>query len=196
MGQFHWDPSTYLELMRAEVPDYERLQTEIVEATRGIDARRILELGTGTGETTKRVLAAHPEADVHGIDASAAMLAVARTALARRLARLHVGRIEDALPSGRFDLVISALAVHHLEAADKADLFARIAGVLTPSGRFVLGDVVIPDDPVDAVTPIEDDHDKPSLVADQLEWLTRAGLRARVHWQRRDLAVLVADRPG
>jgi SAM-dependent methyltransferase len=141
------------------------------------------------------VLAAHPEADVHGIDASAEMLAVARAALPRRRARLHVGRIEDELPSGPFDLVVSALAVHHLEAADKAGLFARIAGALAPSGRFVLGDVVIPDDPVDAVTPIDGDYDKPSRVADQLEWLTGAGLRARVAWQRRDLAVLVADRP-
>jgi len=51
MGQFHWNPDSYLALMRREVADYERLQAEVVDATREIDARSILELGTGTGET-------------------------------------------------------------------------------------------------------------------------------------------------
>jgi hypothetical protein len=35
----------------------------------------------------------------------------------------------------------------------KADLFARIAARLRPGGRFVLGDVVVPEDPADVVTP-------------------------------------------
>jgi tRNA (cmo5U34)-methyltransferase len=38
-----------------------------------------------------------------------------------------VSRLEDALPVGNIDLVVSALAVHHLDGAGKADLFARIA---------------------------------------------------------------------
>jgi len=41
MAQFHWDPDSYLELMREEVPDYERLQDEAVSAT-GDHAGRIL----------------------------------------------------------------------------------------------------------------------------------------------------------
>jgi hypothetical protein len=49
--QFHWNPDEYLALMRAEVPDDEPLQEELVAATRGADVRSILELGTGTGET-------------------------------------------------------------------------------------------------------------------------------------------------
>src|SRR5262245_62724772 len=43
---------------------------------------------------------------------------------------LLVGRLEDPLPQGPFDLVVSALAVHHLDAASKADLFRRIAATL------------------------------------------------------------------
>ena len=59
MGQFHWDPESYLSLMAQEVPDYGVLQDETAAATRGMDARTILELGTGTGETARRVLAEH-----------------------------------------------------------------------------------------------------------------------------------------
>lgn len=194
MGQFHWEPDRYLALMRQEVPDYGRLQTEVIQATRGVKARTILELGTGTGETTKRLLAEHPEAHLHGIDSSPEMLAVARSALGGHDTRLDLARIEDPLPRAPFDLAVSALTVHHLDAADKAALFTRIADLLAPGGRFVLADVVVPDDPADVVTPIDPDYDKPSSASDQLEWLTTAGLTVRVHWERGDLAVLVGDR--
>ena len=69
MAQFHWDPGSYLDLMRTEVPEYERLQDETAAAT-GTGARRVLELDTGTGETARRVLAQHPETRLVGIDAS------------------------------------------------------------------------------------------------------------------------------
>jgi tRNA (cmo5U34)-methyltransferase len=71
-----------------------------------------------------------------------------------------VGRLHDPLPEGSFDLVVSALAVHHLDGAGKADLFARVADRLRPGGRFVLGDVVVADDPADAVTPIDGVYDR------------------------------------
>jgi cyclopropane fatty-acyl-phospholipid synthase-like methyltransferase len=176
--------------MREEVPDYGRLQDEVAAAT-GPDVSRILELGTGTGETTRRVLARHPRAGLVGIDASAEMLAHARAALSTARAELRLGRLEDPLPEGPFDLVVSVLAVHHLDGPGKADLFARVAAVLAPGGRFVLGDLVVPDDPADVVTPIDGDYDTPSTVADQRRWMEEAGLRARVAWAQRDLAVVV-----
>lgn len=196
MSQFHWDPERYLALMREEVPEFNRLQAELTAATHGIAARTILELGTGSGETSRRVLGAHPGARLVGIDASPDMLAAAHDLLADRPVTLHVGRLEDPLPWGPFDLVVSALTVHHLVASDKVDLFQRVANVLRPGGRFVMADVVVPDDPADAVTPIDDGFDRPSSVDDQLRWLEAAGLSALVAWAQRDLVVLAADRPG
>jgi hypothetical protein len=58
----------------------------------------------------------------------------------------------------------------------------------------VIGDVVVPEDPADAVTPTDGDYDKPSTVAEQLEWLRVAGFEASVAWSSRDLAVLVGER--
>src|SRR4029077_14479785 len=110
MGQFHITPERYLELMHDEVPRYEELQDETAGATEGSVATTILELGVGTGETSKRVLARHPGASLVGIDASAEMLAGA----ALDGAELRVGRLEDPLPDGPFDLVVSCLAIHHL----------------------------------------------------------------------------------
>ena len=196
MAQFHWDPDAYLALMHAEVPAYERFQDEAARAT-GTGAGRILDLGTGTGETARRVLARHPAARLVGVDDSAEMLAVARGVLPAERVELRVGRLEEPLPAGPFDVVVSALCVHHLDGRGKADLFRRIADVLAPDGRFVLADVVVPEDPADVVTPIDGVYDLPSTVAEQLGWLADAGLAAEPAWRERDLAVLVARRrPG
>jgi tRNA (cmo5U34)-methyltransferase len=192
MAQFHFDPETYGQLMAQEVPDYERLQEEAAAAC--VPAARTLELGTGTGETARHVLARHPGAQLVGIDASESMLAHARRVLPD--ADLRVARLEDPLPDGPFGLVFSALAVHHLDGPGKADLFARVAAVLEPGGRFVLADVVVPDDPADVVTPIDGVYDTPSRADEQLDWLRAAGLSASIAWLHRDLAVLVADRAG
>src|SRR5436190_4109222 len=120
MGQFHFTPEGYLELMHAEVPQYERVQDEVAAACEGLEVRTILELGTGTGQTARRVLQRHPGASLVGIDASEEMLGAARAALAGHAVKLHVGRLEDPLPPGPFDLVVSAFAVHHLDGAGKA----------------------------------------------------------------------------
>ena len=192
--QFHFDPVTYLEEIRQEIPAYDELQDRVGLAVAGVRADRILELGVGTGETSARLRAAHPDAALVGIDESAAMLDVAR----RRwpAADYRVTRLQDDLPDGPFDLAVSCLAVHHLDGAGKADLFARVASRLRPGGRFVLADVVVPDDPVDAITPIEAGYDQPSSVDEQREWLIDAGLRPCVCWRHRDLVVVSADRPG
>jgi tRNA (cmo5U34)-methyltransferase len=196
-GQWHWEPEQYLTFIRGEVPAYDRLQDEAAAAT-GSDVRgRILELGTGTGETAWRVLERHPEAALVGIDESEEMLSRARETLPGDRVDLLRGRLEEPLPVGPFDIAVSALAVHHLDGPGKRDLFARLARVLVPGGRVVIADVVVPEDPADAVTPIDDgDYDKPSSVAEQLGWLAEAGFSPRVAWAERDLAVMVADAPS
>lgn len=192
--QFHWDPERYLERMRAEVPDFDRLQEETAEATRPIEARAILELGTGTGETARRLLALHPRAELVGVDSSDEMLAAAGRLLDRERVDLRIGRIEDALPEGLFDLVVAALVVHHLRGEEKAGLFGRVCSLLRPGGRLVVADVVVPEHREDAITPLSSEYDHPSSVADQLIWLERVGLAPTVTWSRGDLVVIAADR--
>src|SRR5438067_19392 len=133
--------------MHAEIPGYEELEDAVAAAAVG---QNVLELGTGTGETAARVLARNPGARWTGIDASEAMLARARERLPG--ADLRVGRLEEPLPEGPFDLVVSVLAVHHLDGPGKRDLFSRVAAV---GERFVLGDVVVPERAEDAVIEID-----------------------------------------
>ena len=186
MSEWAWDPDTYLREIAAEIPGYEELQEAVAAATERVEARSVLELGTGTGtgETALRVLALHPGAAWTGIDASEPMLARARERLPQ--ADLRLGRLEEPLPDGPFDLVVSALAVHHLDAEGKRDLFARVARL---SDVFVLGDVVVPERPEDAAIEIDGALDVPSSVAEQLTWLREAGFDAEAELVRPDLAV-------
>jgi tRNA (cmo5U34)-methyltransferase len=185
MSDFEWNPETYLAQMLDEIPGYEELQAAVVAATAGLEPQTVLELGTGTGETALRVLAQHPNARWTGIDASDAMLARARERLPD--ADLRLARLEDPLPGGPFDLVVSVLAVHHLNEDAKCDLFTRIAQV---THNFVLGDVVVPEDPNDTTIEIDWEYDLPSSVADQLAWLRAAGFDANADYVRPDLSVV------
>jgi tRNA (cmo5U34)-methyltransferase len=152
----------------------------------------VLDVGTGTGAIAL-ALADEAGADVVGLDSSDDALSLARenahrTGLEIRLLR---GDLRDGLPPGPFDLVVSVLAVHHLDADGKRDLFARIAQV---TDFFVLGDVVVPERPEDAVVEIDWVEDLPSSVPEQLGWLDEAGFDAEASYVRPDLAVFVARR--
>jgi tRNA (cmo5U34)-methyltransferase len=190
VSEWEWDPETYLGQMADEIPGYEELQVRVAAATAGVRATRVLELGTGTGETALRVQARHPAAHWVGIDSSEAMRARARERLPD--ADLRLQRLEDELPAGPFDLVVSALAVHHLDGAGKRGLFSRVARVVRPGGHFVLGDVVVP--PAGQEGPIYIDWvmDTPDTVEDQLTWLREVGFEAEASGVRVDLAVFRA----
>jgi tRNA (cmo5U34)-methyltransferase len=189
---WHWNPETYLDEMLAEIPGYSELQQQAAAATDGIDATSILELGIGTGETTRRVLERHPGARLTAVDASPEMLERARAAY--RESDLRLSRLEDPLPEGPFDLVFSALAVHHLDGAGKRDLFRRVAEVVAPGGSFVLADVVVPEHEEDAQIEIDWEMDLPDRLDDQLAWLRDAGFDAAPVWTFKDLAVIRATR--
>ena len=66
--------------------------------------------------------------------------------------------------------------------------------MLADGGSFVLGDVIVPKDPADALTPCTPGYDMPDRLDDQLNWLTDAGFDAEARWVRGDLAVMRARR--
>src|SRR5919199_2878877 len=124
MADVEWDTDRYLDMMLDSVPSYLELQEQVAAATDGLQVQRLLELGIGTGETTRRVLARHPHAKLVAVDNSEPMLERARNEFAG--AELHRGRLEDPPPPGPFDLVVSSLALHHLDGAGKRKLFQRV----------------------------------------------------------------------
>ena len=193
--QYHFDATTYDDMIQGDIAAYHVLQEQL-ELASGEGASRVLELGTGTGETARRLLARHPRATLVGIDESDGMLAVARDRLPGDRISLVVARLQDPLPDGPFDLIASALAVHHLPPAEKRRLFARVHEALPAGGRFVLADLIVPVNPADATVELTPGFDRPDTLSDLLVMLAETGFEASVSWSDRDLAVLVGRVPG
>jgi tRNA (cmo5U34)-methyltransferase len=171
-AQFHMDPDTYLEEIRADIPRYDELQQRAIDAI-PFAPGRVLELGVGTGETTRRLLDRYPDAEVIGLDSQPGMVFRAREmGVEARLARM-----EDPLPDGPWDLVLSVLSVHHLRADGKRDLFRRVR---EQSRGLVLGDVVVADV---QVAELEEGIDFPDRAVDVAGWCDGA-----VVWEADDLA--------
>lgn len=139
------------ELFDAHAADYDALRRRLIPpfdafygtAVGALDLaarplRRILDLGAGTGMLTVRVAAAHPEAEITLLDGSGPMLDEARGALGddARFEFCQSG-LEDDLPAGQWDAIVSALAIHHLDDAGKRGLFARSHAALAPGGMFM-----------------------------------------------------------
>ncbi|MEO8093230.1 MAG: class I SAM-dependent methyltransferase [bacterium] len=177
--QYHFSPETYAQMIRESIPRYEQLQRETIEAIPFAPAR-VLELGVGTGETTRRLLERFPDAAVTGLDSTPEMVFRARElGIEVRLARM-----EDPLPDGPWDLVVSVLTIHHLRAGGKKDLFRRVR---EQSRALVLGDVVevAPERRIASVT---EGFDFPPAADDQAEWCG-----GEVVWEADDLAVIRAS---
>lgn len=105
--------------------------------------RRVLDIGAGTGLFSYFIYQQYPQASYTLTDLSAEMLSVAQ----KRFAGLDhfdfqvMDFSRDELPGG-FDLVISGLAIHHLEDADKEALYGKVFRALNPGGLFVNADQV------------------------------------------------------
>jgi tRNA (cmo5U34)-methyltransferase len=146
------------------------------------------------------------------------MLGQAQELLGDRIQAV-VGDLNDPLPEGPFDAVISALAIHHLTDDDKQSLFARSLEALSPGGIFINAEQVAGPTPSleatymewhhetasalgttseqwsAALERFEHDHHRP--VGDQLRWLTDSGFQdVDCLMKEYRFAVLCGRRPG
>ena len=134
MGQLDWTPEVYLERIRTQIPRYDELQEQAIAAI-PFPPERVLELGMGTGETTRRLIEAHPDAWVVGLDSSPDMVFRAR----QSYDDVQLARMEDPLPDGPWDLVISVLATAELN-DDQLEALCR--RVKEHSRSFVIADAI------------------------------------------------------
>lgn len=233
--------------MRSKDPDRESTRTRFDEVAAGYDSRfvrfidkydemhavtlslveqlgtgggRVLDLGTGTGESSRHLLERFPEVRVHGVDFSTNMIAQARNKLARFSDRFTIQRADlaDYIPpkTPPFDVILSALAIHHLRDDEKAVLMARCHEALGPNGFFINADLLKGESPreVDLIEGLhleemrarnlpEEEiqerierhrrHDIPATLSDQVRWLKEAGFReVWVPWRHLYQVILVA----
>ena len=97
---------------------------------------RVLDIGMGTGNLTAQLMAAYPEARVHGCDIALNMISRARGKLAQA-PRLFTVADAELLPytSSAFDLVASSFTYQWLE--QWRDALGEVMRVLRPGGLFI-----------------------------------------------------------
>lgn len=100
--------------------------------------RRVLDLGAGTGLLAYFWYQHFPAAEYLLVDIADEMLKVARQRFAG-LANVSYQILDyaEALPVQHFDVIISALSIHHLTDEEKERLFSRIYAKLPSGGLFV-----------------------------------------------------------
>lgn len=172
------DETSYLDDMRSQVPNYDRLQAAAIEAI-PFEPQKVLELGIGTGQTCARLLERFPSAQITGLDRDPEMVFRAR----EQISDVKLARMEDPLPDGPWDLIISVLSIHRLSDDQKKILFRRVR---QQSRALVIGDFVsLASGEGESVVPGEA---YPDTASELEEW---SG--GDVKWSCDDLVVIAAD---
>ncbi|MDC7233793.1 MAG: class I SAM-dependent methyltransferase [Spirochaetales bacterium] len=169
---------------------------------------KVLDLGAGTGLFSSMVSALYPHAELTLYDISQGMLHEARKRFENNKKSVHfvVKDYSESPIEGKFDLIISALSIHHLSDIGKKQLFQKIYRNLNDKGVFINADQALGDSP-----EIEQQYrsvwarqvrdkgisekafqsalermkeDKMSTLADQLEWMKHAGFRKVNCWYK------------
>ena len=161
-----WDPVQYLKYSGERL----RPAVDLLARITGGAPRTIVDLGCGAGNVTRILAERWPEAEVVGIDNSAAMLAKARAEAPRAIEWREADLAAWARsPSPcAFDLVFSNAALHWLD--DHATLFPRLFGAV------VQGGVLAVQMPSNFAAP---SHVELHAVATGARWRARVGNRAR-----------------
>ena len=159
------------------------------------DASRVLDLGAGTGLLTALILDRFPDAVLTVLDISEKMLQKAKERFeGKTRVRFHVMDYSISPLPGEFDLVVSAMSIHHLFDSEKRALFQKIFDVLTPGGGFVHAELVkgATDYSEDLCRKMWLDHlekadltqDQLSVILERMSYDKTAALEAQLNWLR------------
>lgn len=152
-----WDPDHYLRFADHRV----RPGTELLARIPAIDARAIVDLGSGTGHLTSVLALRWPEAEIVGIDSSVEMVERARRDHPH--IRWSIDDIATWEPDRPLDLIFSNAALHWVD--DHEAVFRRLRSYLAADGILA---VQMPDN-WDAPT-----HRIPADVLDDQGWAPEA----------------------
>ena len=197
--------------------DFYKIAVEIIPFKRDKNIK-VLDLGAGIGLISSLVASKYEKSDITLIDVSENMLSQAKNSLdklSNKFSYLVVNYSKSEL-SGSFDIIISALSIHHLTGEEKKSLFKNIFSHLNDGGIFINADQVqgetaeietkyrevwlkqVQENGVgksELAAALERmREDKMSPLSSQLQWLKEAGFKETNCWYKNYSFVVYSGR--
>ena len=208
-SSFNWKSVDHVQayLSRVKNLPYQKEIRKVLLEQIPSNVNRILDLGTGDGKLLALVKTKNPEANGVALDYSEHMLKLARKRF-QKDKTIHFVKHDLCFPlsrMGRFDFIISGLAIHHLTHKRKKQLYQEIFDILESKGMFFNLDQVASASKslhqkflrIVGWTKESEGHAKRLLdVETQLEWLREIGFcDVDCYWKWLEVALLVGVKP-
>lgn len=204
------------------IPDLRQFYGSAVWAMESVHhPPQVLDIGAGTGLMSAFLLQKFPDAVITLMDFSENMLNVARKRFAGN-ENIHylVRDYSNSDIGGPYDIICSALSIHHLSSDNKQQLFRNIYAALSPGGMFVNADQAdgetpyftgryleywnnylkagpLKDQKYEEIVKRRSQLDKNEKLSVQLQWLGNAGFSdVDVVYKNRTFMVTVARKEG
>ncbi len=214
---FETEAKEFDEIIVKLIPYYDQMVRALIDSIHcdNLAPIRIIDLGCGTGTISMRISEKFPNSKIVCLDIASNMIQIAKHKLSQHKdAEFLVGDFSKIDFEGKFDVVVSSLALHHLDTDnDKKTFYQKIYHLLNDSGVFINADVVLAstdyqqeiymdrwieymnrqvskEEILSKWIPTYNSEDKPAKLIDQLKWLEKIGYRnTDVIWKYYNFAV-------
>lgn len=214
---FETEAKEFDEIIVKLIPYYEQMVRAVIDSIHfdNLASIRIIDLGCGTGTISKRISERFPNSKIVCLDLASNMIQIAKHKLSQHKdTDFLVGDFSKMDFKGKYDVVVSSLALHHLDTDDdKKAFYHKIYNLLDDSGIFINADVVLAsidyhqdinikrwieymnrqvsiEEIMSKWIPTYKAEDKPAKLIDQLKWLEKIGFRnTDVIWKYYNFAV-------
>jgi len=201
---FDSEAKAYDSLILTLIPNYLEMIDVLVNSIPfdGREPFKVLDLGCGTGNISKKIKEKFPNSKIHCVDLADNMVKISQKKLADYSEiSYETGDFQSISLSSDYDVIVSSLAMHHLKTdQDKKEMYQKIYESLTPGGVFYNADVVLgstkylqnlylgkwkefmalshsEEEIENKWMPTHRREDKPAKMIDHIKWLEEAGFK-------------------
>ena len=120
---------------------YKEILNQIYNDVLSIEAKKVLDIGFGTGTLTSQLY--EKGIEIYGQDFSKEMFDITKEKMPK--AKLYFKDfshgLDEALLTNRYDAIIATYSLHHLVDEDKIDFIKSLLPLLNDRGKILIGDV-------------------------------------------------------